>query len=183
MAANPRLAAMSNNSNNSSSSNNNSSDSQKEAKGQEKESLNGKQQQSNPQKQQQKPPPPTAQLSFLTVSEFDSVPKYMRGRLTYDSVNAAVGEYNRALEEKYSFLRRGFKSTASIKDKKRYKEFRAQETRETRGVHFLVAEDLRGSEQLKSEAGRRAVFTILRHCQRIREMRRPGAPIKYAVAK
>ncbi len=65
-------------------------------------------------------------VPFLTVSEFDSVPKYMRGRMTYDSLNAAVSEYNSALEEKYAFLAKGFQAMGSIKDKKRFKEFRSQ---------------------------------------------------------
>ncbi len=190
-------------------------------------------------------------VPFLTVSEFDSVPKYMRGRMTYDSLNAAVSEYNSALEEKYAFLAKGFQAMGSIKDKKRFKEFRSQvqkiylliilvrrkkqtfnnlimvfffgsllavlasrlyifslfkstdvsifsfncfsssplsplvsqETRECKGVCFLVADDLRLCPSLKTETNRRVVFTILRHCHRIRELRKPGAPIKYAAVR
>ncbi len=121
-------------------------------------------------------------VPFLTVAEFDNVPKYMRGRLTYDAVNAAIEEYNGAVEDKYAFLRRGFQAMGSIKDKKRFKELRAQETRECKGAHFVVADDLRECGSLKSEAARRAVFTILRHCGRVREIRKPGMPLKYAVA-
>ena len=103
------------------------------------------------------------------------------GRLNYDGINCAVTELNKTLEEKYTFLGRGFQAMASIKDKKRYKELRSQETRELRGVQFVVAEDLRACPALKTENSRKSIFTILRHCQRIKEIRKPGAPIKYAV--
>ena len=58
---------------------------------------------------------------------------------------------------------------------------KAQETRETKGYFFVVAEDLKSCPSLKSESNRRAVFTILRHCQRLKEIRKPGEGIKYAV--
>ena len=68
-----------------------------------------------------KAPPPVGfpRLAYLTVQEFQSVPKYMKGRFTYDMFNQIVDEYNSALEEKYEFMRKGFQAMASIQDKKR----------------------------------------------------------------
>ena len=68
-----------------------------------------------------KPCPPAScpKLAYLTVQEFQSVPKYMKGRFTYDAFNQVVDEFNNALETKYEFLRKGFQAMASIQDKKR----------------------------------------------------------------
>ena len=69
-----------------------------------------------------KPCPPAScpKVSYLTVQEFQSVPKYMKGRFTYDTFNQVVDEFNNALETKYEFLRKGFQAMASIQEKKRY---------------------------------------------------------------
>ena len=48
---------------------------------------------------------------------------------------------------------------------------KSQETRDTRGVYFVVSDDLKNSDTLKSESSRRVIFTILRHFQLIREIR------------
>ena len=58
-------------------------------------------------------------LAYLTVQEFQGVPKYMKGGFTYDAFNQIVDEFNNALETKYEFLRKGFQAMASIQDKKR----------------------------------------------------------------
>ena len=59
-------------------------------------------------------------------------------------------------------------------------EMKSNETRDTRGVFFVVADDLKNSETLKSEASRRVIFTILRHFQLIREIRGPLSLVRYA---
>ena len=104
----------------------------------------------------------------------------MKGRLGYDNVNTSIQEFNSALEARYAFLAKGFQATASMALKKRYKEMKSNETRDTRGVFFVVADDLKNSETLKSEASRRVIFTILRHFQLIREIRGPLSLVRYA---
>ena len=78
----------------------------------------------------------------------------MKGRLGYDNVNTSIQEFNAALEARYAFLAKGFQAMASMALKKRYKEMKSNETRDTRGVFFVVADDLKNSETLKSEASR-----------------------------
>ena len=56
------------------------------------------------------------------------------------------------------------------------------ETKETKGVYFVVADDLRGAPTLKSEGQRRNIFSILRHFQRTKEIRGPGQVLRYAVS-
>ena len=120
-------------------------------------------------------------ISYLTVEEFNSVPNYMKGRLTYDAFNQAIDEFNTALDAKYSFLKRGFQAMGSIHDKKKFKEWKSHETKATRGCYFVIGDDLRLQESLKTEGSRRKIFTILRHVSRIQELRGPGAMLRYCV--
>ena len=55
------------------------------------------------------------------------------------------------------------------------------ETKEAKGFRFVVADDLRSAASLKSEGQRKNIFTILRHFQRIREIRGPGQILRYAI--
>ena len=56
-----------------------------------------------------------------------------------------------------------------------------QETRDTRGAFFIVADDLKNADTLKTESSRRNIFTILRHFQLMREIRGPQSIVRYAV--
>ena len=119
-------------------------------------------------------------LPYVSVEDFQRVPKYMKGRLTYDSINNAIDEFNQALMTRYDFLAKGFQAYSSMALKKRYKEMKSQETRETRGVFFVVAEDLKSYDSLKSESSRRTIFTIFRHLRLIYECRDKSL-VRYAV--
>ena len=83
------------------------------------------------------------QVAFLTLDQFDAIPKYMRGRVTYEGVNAAVEELNTALVEKYTFLGGRMADLPNPKAKKRHQALRAQESKDTKGVHFVTADELR----------------------------------------
>lgn len=122
-------------------------------------------------------------VAYLTLNEFESIPSYMKGRAQYTSLNVAIDELNTALEEKYNFLAKPFTFYTALPDKKRYKLLRSQETKDTKGVYFLTAEELKNSANLKSETNRRLVLTILRHHKRIREIRGPGGLVRFAVIK
>jgi len=123
------------------------------------------------------------QVAFLTLAQFDAIPKYMKGRVTYEGVNAAVDELNLALVEKYTFLGGRMADLPNPKAKKRYQALRAQDSKDTKGVHFVTAEELRDSTHLKSETGRRSLLTILRHFGLVREIRGPGSIVRFAVTK
>lgn len=137
-------------------------------------------------KKQTEPKKPTnnvPKIRYLSLDDFATIPKYMKGRLTYDNVNNSIDEFNAALEARYEFLGRGFQAMASMALKKRYKEMKHQETRDTRGVFFVVADDLKNSSTLKTEASRRGIFTIFRHFQLIREIRGPLSLVRYAAVE
>ena len=153
---------------------------------QEEVSIDKKSQKSNAKASQPQSQPPATKtreipkLSYVSVEDFHRVPKYMKGRLTYDNINNAIDEFNQALTTRYEFLSKGFQAYSSMALKKRYKEMKSQETRETRGVFFVVAEDLKSYDSLKSESSRRNLFTIFRHLRLIYECRDKNL-VRYAV--
>ncbi|XP_023328204.1 spindle and kinetochore-associated protein 1 [Eurytemora carolleeae] len=121
-------------------------------------------------------------VQHLTLTEFNSIPKYMKGRVQYETLGTAVEEINSALHFKYTFTARKFSSLKEICDKKRWKLYKSQESPATRGVHFITADELKDSPLLKSEVTRRNLFTIFRHFKKIREIRGPGSIVRFASA-
>ena len=128
-----------------------------------------------------------------------------KGRLQYSALKVAIDEINSTLVEKYAFLHAGFGGMKSLASKKKYKvsgpiccderiwlNFRAPflskqamkalESRDTKGYHFIVADDLKNCHSFKSEAARRTIFSLLRHVKCIVEIRGPGSIVRYAAA-
>jgi hypothetical protein len=119
-------------------------------------------------------------IQHLTLTEYNAIPKYMKGRVQYETLSTAVEELNLALETKYMFMARKFSSLKDVLEKKRFKQLRAQESPATKFVHFITADELKESQLLKSELSRRNLFTILRHFKKIREIRGPGSIVRIA---
>ncbi|KAK0047144.1 spindle and kinetochore-associated protein 1 [Biomphalaria pfeifferi] len=118
-------------------------------------------------------------LRFLTVQEFESVPKYMKGRLTYDKVNHTVELLDKAYTEKYKILSQK-KATLNDMNRKRCENYRSQEIKETKGVHFIVEKDITEFTSLKLDINARNILTILRHCGVIHEIR-GGGHVRFGV--
>ncbi|XP_078313426.1 SKA complex subunit 1-like [Crassostrea virginica] len=112
-------------------------------------------------------------LVYITVDEFEGVPKYMKGRMNYTQVNTAIDELNKAFSEKYKVL--GMKrTTLNDLNKKRYERYKEQETKDTKGEHFIVDTDIKEFTSFKMDSVGRSVLTILRHCGRMKEIRGGG---------
>lgn len=117
-------------------------------------------------------------LEHLSKEEFDSIPKYSRGRLAITKINSLLDHLNRLLVEKYTLLLRTNPAKLSIDQRQRIAEWRAAESPETFNKFFLTEADLK----VKSAAGgafkfdqvARNVLTILRVVGRIKESRNPG---------
>lgn len=61
--------------------------------------------------------------------------RYMKGRLTYDQINAVVQEINKALVGKYKILHQPLKSmNAAVRNL--YHRFLEEETKDTKGIFF-----------------------------------------------
>jgi len=109
-------------------------------------------------------------LAYLTVEEFEEIPKYIKGRISYDQVNNAVDEIHKVVAAKYKILRLP-RSAMGEPVMKKYKAFKEAETPETEGEYFFIDEDLKTYSQLKMDSTGRAILTMLRHCGRLREVR------------
>ncbi|XP_040396922.1 spindle and kinetochore-associated protein 1 isoform X2 [Cygnus olor] len=95
---------------------------------------------------------------------------YMKGRLTYDQINAVVQDINKAVVGKYKILHQPLKSmNASVRNL--YHRFLEEETKDTKGEFFVVEADIKEFTQLKVDKRFHRILNILRHCQRVREVR------------
>lgn len=110
------------------------------------------------------------EIEYLKVDEFQDVPKYLKGRITYDQMNKFIDGMNAAYLSKYKLLRQK-KSSLNDANRKRYEIYKSQETKDTAGSYFVTEDDLRDYGSLKIDNVARSIKTILRHCKRIREVR------------
>uniref|UniRef100_A0A8C5TVQ6 SKA complex subunit 1 n=1 Tax=Malurus cyaneus samueli TaxID=2593467 RepID=A0A8C5TVQ6_9PASS len=94
----------------------------------------------------------------------------MKGRLTYDQINAVVQEINKAVVGKYKIMYQPLKSM-SVPARNLYHRFMEEENKDTRGVFFIVEADIKEFTQLKLDKRFHSILNILRHCQRLREVR------------
>ncbi|XP_026862302.2 spindle and kinetochore-associated protein 1 [Electrophorus electricus] len=113
------------------------------------------------------------EMEFITMQEFDTIPQYMKGRVTYDQLNAAVRSINTAVMAKYRILQQPAKSLSNTA-RKLHQRFKEQETKDTKGLFFVVEEDLRELAQLKLDKRFVGMLNMLRHCQRLKELRGGG---------
>uniref|UniRef100_A0A667WIS0 SKA complex subunit 1 n=1 Tax=Myripristis murdjan TaxID=586833 RepID=A0A667WIS0_9TELE len=73
------------------------------------------------------------EMEFISMPEFESIPQYMKGRLTYSQLNAAVESINRALAGKYKILHQSVK-TLNNHSRRLYQRFKEEETKNTKDV-------------------------------------------------
>ncbi|NWV67905.1 SKA1 protein, partial [Malurus elegans] len=110
------------------------------------------------------------EVALITTEEFESVPTYMKGRLTYDQINAVVQEINKAVVGKYNIMYQPWKSM-SVPARNLYHRFMEEENKDTKGVFFIVEADIKEFTQLKLDKRFHSILSILRHCQRLKEVR------------
>ncbi|XP_065181014.1 spindle and kinetochore-associated protein 1-like [Sycon ciliatum] len=112
-------------------------------------------------------------LTYITLAEFNDVPKYIRGRLAYDSVNMAVECLNQAYSFKYQLIAVPKSQLTDAEIKKR-KAYRAQEMKDVEGKHFITDHDIRTTTSFKVDTQGRAIIALLRHCKRLKEVHGGG---------
>ncbi|XP_030048802.1 LOW QUALITY PROTEIN: SKA complex subunit 1 [Microcaecilia unicolor] len=113
------------------------------------------------------------EMALITVQEFESVPMYMKNRLTYDQINSILQDLNKAVVCKYKIMHQPLKSMNN-NARKLYYRFQEEETKDTKDNFFVVDEDIKEFTQLKVDKRFHGILNILRHCQRIREVRGKG---------
>ncbi len=130
------------------------------------------------------PPPPKAcvvkNISFLTLDEFNKIPKYMKGRLSYELLTQAVKEFNDCVNMKYDFLAKDV-NELTLNEKKKRAQLKSQMKPELKKNNFVTADDLKEYTMFKTDSSRKSVFTVLRHFQRIKENRGPGSIVRHVV--
>ncbi|XP_030587997.1 SKA complex subunit 1 [Archocentrus centrarchus] len=113
------------------------------------------------------------EMEFVTLPEFESIPQYMKGRVTYDQLNAAVDGINTAVTAKYKIIHQSVRALNNHA-RKLHQRFKDQETKDTKGQYFVVEDDIREFTQMKVDKRFQGILNMLRHCQRLRELRGGG---------
>jgi len=121
----------------------------------------------------------------ITLTELDGLPKYLRGRLTIEKINAFVRDFNRFTSEKYAILLRSNPAKLSTDQRQKFFEWKNLECDETDGKRFITEADLKskssnGTGSFKFDQVARNILTILRHIGRIKEVRSVGI-IRYLI--
>ncbi|KAI9011148.1 hypothetical protein BC832DRAFT_323953 [Gaertneriomyces semiglobifer] len=117
-------------------------------------------------------------IAPITVSEFESLPKYQIGRLTRDKLNDNVQQFSLLVQDMYALLRipvaRMTKPQRDI-----YWEHKKISTPETSGHAFVTEKDVKDKDIFSKSSFRldpagRTVVAVLRHLGKIREVRGGG---------
>lgn len=135
--------------------------------------IDGNSVQSNIKSVREQPLKCVLEVPYLTLDEFDSIPKYLKGRVTYDKINGFVDVFNKVLSNKYAIFKKK-KSTLKKKDVNLWNEFNKQELKETKGLYFCVGNDFLNLASHALDKASLNMLTILRHLGRIREIRSGG---------
>uniref|UniRef100_A0A8C6UPT5 SKA complex subunit 1 n=1 Tax=Neogobius melanostomus TaxID=47308 RepID=A0A8C6UPT5_9GOBI len=113
------------------------------------------------------------EMEIITTPEYESIPQYMKGRVSYDQLNAAVRCINAAVSSKYKIVHQSVK-TLNNHSRKLYQRFKEQETKDTKGHFFIVEGDIRDFTETKFDKRFQGILNMLRHCQRLKEQRGGG---------
>ncbi|RVE71462.1 hypothetical protein OJAV_G00052070 [Oryzias javanicus] len=122
------------------------------------------------------------EMGFITTPEFEGIPQYMKGRVSYEQLNAAVSSLNAAATAKYKIFHQSVKGLSNHA-RKLHQRFKDQETKETKGQFFVVEEDIREFTQMKVDKRFQGILNMLRHCQRLRELGWRPDPVPVSVRR
>ncbi|XP_075697099.1 SKA complex subunit 1 isoform X2 [Rhinoderma darwinii] len=119
------------------------------------------------------------EMELITVQEFANVPAYMKNRLTYEQINHFIEDLNKAVVGKYKIMHQPLKTLNNVA-RKQLGRFKEEETQDTKGQFFIVEQDIKEFTQVKVDKRFHGMLSILRHCHRIRELRRKGI-VRYLI--
>ncbi|XP_028658416.1 spindle and kinetochore-associated protein 1 [Erpetoichthys calabaricus] len=132
-----------------------------------------------PEKKISKPWSNIKEMEFITMAEFEEIPGYMKGRLTYPQVNSVIQDFNKAVVGKYKIMQLPVKSLNNA-SRKLLQRFKDEELKTTKGLYFIVDADIKEFTQMKVDKKFHGMLNILRHCRRMREVR-DGGLVRYIV--
>ena len=118
------------------------------------------------------------QIEPVSSEEFDAVPRYLKGRLNLDRINAFISSLAMLFSEKYVILK-GNPARLPPDSRNRYYQWREEENTEVQGQFFISENDLKkgigkGASGIKTDPANRSIIAILRHTGRLREVRGGG---------
>lgn len=120
-----------------------------------------------PKEKKGRAPPP---LWYITTSELDSLPSYMRGRLTLDRVNACINDMAAYAEANAQLISAPKKKLAENIWERALELRDIAMTETVKGKHFFLETDMKGPT-LKLDNTGKATLTVLRHLGRLSETR------------
>ncbi|KAM9508465.1 SKA complex subunit 1 isoform 1-T1 [Guaruba guarouba] len=103
----------------------------------------------------------------------------MKGRITCDQINAVVNNLNKAMMAKYK-IRHQAPGSMNTADRALYYRYIKEENKDTEGCYFIVEDDIKLFTSMKMDKRFHQILIILRHCQRLREIRTSGI-IRYVI--
>ncbi|KAI3743778.1 hypothetical protein L1987_56844 [Smallanthus sonchifolius] len=109
-------------------------------------------------------------LWYITANELDSLSSYMRGRLTLDKINAAIGDMAAYAEANAQLITAPRKKLTESNLEKALEIREIGMTEGVKGKHFFLETDVKGPT-LKLDNTGKAIFTVLRHLGRLSESR------------
>ncbi|XP_076232161.1 SKA complex subunit 1 isoform X2 [Calliopsis andreniformis] len=113
-------------------------------------------------------------IPLLTEDEFSTVPKYIIGRQSLDTVNNLISAINQVLKAKYMFLSLGKAHARKQGNLNLYLHYKKQELdicSVDEYIYFFTAEDYERETKSKLNKIKLNLLTVLRHCKRLREYR------------
>lgn len=122
------------------------------------------------------PSPQQLEIVRLSASEFDGIPKYLKGRLSLEKLNQWTELLEKVFVEKYTIMQAN-PAKLGGENRNRYYEWRDQDSEECRGQPFVTEQDMKNLCQGKGpkmDPTGRSIVAILRHCGRLREVRSTG---------
>jgi hypothetical protein len=108
---------------------------------------------------------------YVTEEDLAGVSSYMRGRLTLDRINKAIGELTRHAEKNRELLLALKKPNGRCSDRKHALWLSQNISKNAKCKHFVVDTDLKGPHLQMGSTTSRSILTLLRHLNRISETR------------
>ncbi|CAI9103629.1 OLC1v1002149C1 [Oldenlandia corymbosa var. corymbosa] len=112
----------------------------------------------------------TAPLWYITADELNSLPQYMKGRLTLDKVNAAISDMATYADTNAQLIAAPRKKLNETTLEKALELREIAMSESVKGKHFFLESDMKGPT-LKFDTTGKGILTVLRHIGRITEDR------------
>ncbi|KJH48107.1 hypothetical protein DICVIV_05813 [Dictyocaulus viviparus] len=112
-------------------------------------------------------------IELVTPEEFDSIPKYMRGRISHAEMNEIIVKFNEFFAFKRKLLSTALKKLSKEEKELVYK-WKERDTPITTGKLFCQEIDIKPNLKSRTRAVFQKVVPCLRHIRRIKELRDKG---------